>query len=163
MIFMFRPTLDSICKTCSNLYPMIYSSPVIPQPCPHRPCFACQQNASSFKARDLALVPFKMCLLGRGVWLAQLSGLVLGATAQLLNHSQAQACSLVPRQVIEPAGSTGLACWRRNLCKGRSTEVKAPSHVFLLVQAPGFGGEVSGVGLRAGVGGVFYDSSKLVL
>lgn len=92
---------------------MIYSSPVIPRPCPHRPWFACQQNASSFKAWDLALVPF-MCLLGRGVWLAQLSGLVLGATAQLLNHSRAQACSPVPGQVIEPAGSTVLACWCRD-------------------------------------------------
>lgn len=148
MIFMFRPTLDSICKTCSNLYPMIYSSPVIPHP--RWPCFALQHNASSFKAQDLALVPFKMCLLGRGVWLAQLSSLVLGAAARLLNHSRAQACPPVPGQVIEPAGSTVLACWYRGRCKRQSTEVKAPSHVFPLVQAPRFGGEVSGVGLLAG-------------
>lgn len=134
MIFMFRPTLDSICKTCSNLYPMIYSSPVIPRPRPHRPWFACQQNASSFKARDLALVPFNMCLLGRGVWLAQLSGLALGATAQLPSRSRAQACSPVPGR-SEPAGSAVLACWCRGRWKGRSTEVKAPSHVFPLVQA----------------------------
>ena len=82
----------------------------------------------------------------------QLSGLVLGATAQLLNHSRGQACSPVPGQVIEPAGSTVLACWCRDHWKGRSTEVKAPSHVFPVVQAPGFGGEVSGVGLQAGRG-----------
>lgn len=117
MIFMFRPTLDSICKTCSNLYPMIYSSPVIPNPPhPRRPCFACQHNASSLKARDLALVPFKMCLLGRGVWLAQLSGLVLGATAQLLNHSRARPALRSPGRSLNqqearssPAGAETVA------------------------------------------------------
>jgi len=58
-----------------------------------------------------------------------------------------QACPAVPGQVTEPAGSTVLACWCRDRCKGQSAEVQAPSHVFPPLQAPGFDGEVSGVGL----------------
>lgn len=77
----------------------------------------------------------------------QLSSLVLGAAArQLLNHSQPRPALWSRGRSLNQQGSTVFACWYRGRCKGQSAEVKAPSHVFPLVQAPRFGGEVSGWG-----------------